>query len=308
MNILHLKYAVEVEKTRSISKAAENLLMGQPNLSRAIKELEESIGITLFNRTSKGMSPTPQGEEFLKHAKKILAQIYELEAMYENRKSTKQRFSISVPRASYITCAFIEFVKGIDTEKQAEIYYRETNSMCAINNILEANYNLGIIRYQTIFEEYFKAFFHERGLSRDIILEFSPRVVMSKNHPLANKDDIKLSDLSRYIEIAHADPYVPFLPLADAKKAELSEYVDKRIFVFERGSQFELLSSMTDTFMWVSPIPEHLLDIYGLVQRVCLENNKIYKDVLVYRKDYYFSNLDKKFLNHLENSKSSISK
>ena len=48
MNILHLKYAVEVAKTKSISKAAENLYMGQPNLSRAIKELEESLGITIF--------------------------------------------------------------------------------------------------------------------------------------------------------------------------------------------------------------------------------------------------------------------
>ncbi|MCD7775574.1 MAG: LysR family transcriptional regulator, partial [Clostridiales bacterium] len=40
MNILHLKYAVEIEKTKSISKAAENLFMAPPNLSRAIKELE----------------------------------------------------------------------------------------------------------------------------------------------------------------------------------------------------------------------------------------------------------------------------
>ena len=45
MNILHLKYAVEISRTKSISKAAENLYMGQPNLSRAIKELEEKNGI-----------------------------------------------------------------------------------------------------------------------------------------------------------------------------------------------------------------------------------------------------------------------
>lgn len=45
MNIAHLKYAVEVEKTASITKAAENLFMGQPNLSRGIKELEETLGV-----------------------------------------------------------------------------------------------------------------------------------------------------------------------------------------------------------------------------------------------------------------------
>ena len=72
MNLMHLKYAVEVEKTRSISKAAENLFMSQPNLSRAIKELEETLGITIFKRTSKGMSLTPQGEEFMQYARKII--------------------------------------------------------------------------------------------------------------------------------------------------------------------------------------------------------------------------------------------
>ena len=59
MNILHLKYAVEVAKTKSISKAAENLYMGQPNLSRAIKELEESLGIVIFERNTKGITVTP---------------------------------------------------------------------------------------------------------------------------------------------------------------------------------------------------------------------------------------------------------
>ena len=62
MNILHLKYAVEVAKTKSISKAAENLYMGQPNLSRAIKELEESLGIIIFERNTKGITVTPDGE------------------------------------------------------------------------------------------------------------------------------------------------------------------------------------------------------------------------------------------------------
>ncbi|MDE7194471.1 MAG: LysR family transcriptional regulator, partial [Oscillospiraceae bacterium] len=84
MNILHLKYAVEVEKTRSISKAAENLYMGQPNLSRAIKELEESLGITVFKRTTKGISITPDGEEFLRRARRIVSQVEEMEDIYRN--------------------------------------------------------------------------------------------------------------------------------------------------------------------------------------------------------------------------------
>ncbi len=64
MNLLHLKYAAEVSKTKSISKAAENLFMGQPNLSRAIRELEESLGIVIFERSTKGISVTEAGAEF----------------------------------------------------------------------------------------------------------------------------------------------------------------------------------------------------------------------------------------------------
>lgn len=53
MNLQHLKYVVEVEKTGSITQAAQNLYMGQPNLSKAIRELEKNLGIVLFKRTSK---------------------------------------------------------------------------------------------------------------------------------------------------------------------------------------------------------------------------------------------------------------
>lgn len=58
MNLTHLRYALEVERTRSITKAAQNLYMGQPNLSKAIKELEGEIGIPIFSRTSKGVGVT----------------------------------------------------------------------------------------------------------------------------------------------------------------------------------------------------------------------------------------------------------
>ena len=71
MNILHMKYAVEISKTGSINKAAEVLYVAQPNLSRAIKELEADLGITIFDRSAKGMVPTIEGREFLSYAKQI---------------------------------------------------------------------------------------------------------------------------------------------------------------------------------------------------------------------------------------------
>ena len=60
MNLLHMKYALEVAKAGSVNKAAEELLIAQPNLSRAIKELEQSLGIAIFDRSARecGSRPT----------------------------------------------------------------------------------------------------------------------------------------------------------------------------------------------------------------------------------------------------------
>ena len=79
MNVLHMKYAVEVARAGSINKAAEELYMAQPNLSRCIKELEADLGIAIFERSPKGMTLTPEGEGFIRYARKALDQIDEIE-------------------------------------------------------------------------------------------------------------------------------------------------------------------------------------------------------------------------------------
>ena len=296
MNILHLKYAVEIANTKSISRAAENLYMGQPNLSRAIRELEDNLGITIFNRTTKGITITPEGEEFLQYAKRIINQVDEVEDIYKNRKMPKQRFSACVPRASYISYAFSEFAKNIKTDIPADIFYKETNSWRTVNNVVKGEYNLGIVRFQNTFEKYYRAMFEEKHLSAELVTDFKYRLLMSAEHPLAKAETIKCKDLSPYIEITHADPYVPSLPLVDVKKEELSRYVDKHVYIFERGSQFRLLESVPTMFMWVSPIPEDLYGKYGLVERECADNEKVYRDVLIYRNGYRLTELDRMFI------------
>lgn len=304
MNLLHLKYAVEIAKTKSISRAAENLYMGQPNLSRAIKELEESLNITIFQRNTKGITITPEGEEFLHYARRILNQVEEVEAIYNDSHKPKQRFSVCAPRASYISYAFAEFSKRINTDIPAEIFYKETNSLRTINNIVKGDYNLGIVRYQVGFEKYFKSLFKEKKLVAETISDFKYVLLMSKNHPLAGRESVKTADLSPYIEVSHADPYVPSLPMIDVKKEELSQHVDKHIFVFERSSQFELLENVPSTFMWVSPLPQEVKEKHGLVVKKCTDaNEKIYKDVLIYRNGYKLSDLDNKFIEQVRLAK-----
>ena len=302
MNILHMKYAVEVAKAGSLNKAAETLLIAAPNVSRSIKDLEADIGISIFERTTKGMELTPEGEEFINYAKGILNQIDEVESFYKKGSVKKQRFSISVPRACYISEAFSQFSKSLSKEA-AEIFYKETNSQRTIRNILEHDYKLGIIRYAENYDKYFKSMLEEKGFCYELVTEFTYSLIMSADSPLAKKEEITFDDLADYIEIAHADPYVPSMPLSKVVKEELPDNVDRRIFIFERASQFDLLSNNPETFMWVSPAPESLLKRYNLIQKKCIDNKKIYKDVLIYKNGYKLSKLDRQFITELCESK-----
>ncbi|MDY3846605.1 MAG: LysR family transcriptional regulator [Eubacteriales bacterium] len=298
MNLMYMKYAVEIAACGSLNQAAKKLYIGQPNLSRAIRELEASLGVTIFERSAKGMEITPDGEVFLKYARSILSQVDTVENIFKKGMVNKKRFSISVPRASYISEAFSEFSKCTKKGDEVEMFYKETNSMRAIKNILQEDYKLGIIRYAKNYDRYYKEMLEQKGLTYEIITEFHYVLIMSEKSPLAKKEHIAMSDLAEYTEIAHADPYVPSLPVSAVKKEELPES-ERCIFVFERASQFELLSSNTDTFMWVSPVPPKVLERYGLVMRVCDDNKKVYRDVMIKRSDYKLSELDNKFIYEL---------
>lgn len=299
MNLMHLKYAVEVAETGSINKAAEKLYIGQPNLSRAIKELEATLGIAVFERCPKGMIPTAEGETFLKYAKTILKQVDEVEGMFKNGNIQKKRFSLSAPRASYVADAFARFSNALINESDVEVLYKETNSSRTLKNVQQDDYKLGIIRYAEDYDMHYKNLLDDKDFEYEVITTFSYELLVSEESELAKKENISFGDLHDYIEIAHADPFVPSLSSAQVKKYELSDDIRKRIFVFERASQFEILSQNPDTFMWVSHIPESLLKRYGLIQKKCKENTKIYKDVLIRKKGYKLTELDSLFITEL---------
>lgn len=303
MNIVYLKYAVTVAKAGSLSKASEELFIAQPNLSRAIKELEKDLGITIFDRNSKGVTLTPDGERLISYGKKILKEIDDVERQFKGENENKSVFSISVPRASYIGNAFANFTVNLPDSERYELYYKETNNQRILSNVLEKGYKCGIIRYALNYDKYFKQTFTSKNLAFEVITEFTYVLVVNNSSPLLKKDSVTFDDLKSYTEIAHADPYAPSVQLSDVKKEELPDNITKRIFVFERASQFEILSANPNTFMWVSPIPKETLDRYNLSQVVCEENKKIYKDVLIYPKNYKLSKLDKEFITELCRSK-----
>ena len=116
MNTTYLNYALEIERVGSISQAAQNLYMAQPNLSKAIRELEKELGFTIFKRTAKGVRPTEAGTEFLYHARQIMEQVGAVERISQRIGTDKLKYKISIPRGSYIVDGFTSFLSELELE------------------------------------------------------------------------------------------------------------------------------------------------------------------------------------------------
>ncbi len=295
MNLLHMKYAVVIAEKKSINRAAEVLFVGQSALSRSVKELESSLGVTLFERSAKGMFLTPEGEVFIQHAKSLLEQVDALETMFLTGRKTR-RFSVCVPRASYIAHAFTNFTCRLPADMHTELTYKETNALRTIQNLLTDEYKLGIVRYASQFDTHFKSMLEEKNFNYELIAEYSHVIVLSAESPLAKKDDILPQDLREYTQIVYSDLYVPSVPLSLLKKEELPDPTTNKICVFERASQFNLLSHNPATYLFASPIPPELLSQYHLVQKRCPSLSRMYRDVLVHRRDYALTELDRLFI------------
>lgn len=306
MNTQHLRYAVEVERTGSIRQAAENLYMGQPNLSKAIRELESNLGVTLFKRSPRGVTITPDGTVFLRYARAILDKMDEVEALYRPQNARRQRFSIAVPRASYIALAFARFAAALDLAEEIDLNYKETNSLRTIHSVLDGEYSLGIIRFQESFAQGFWQYLRDKGMAHEELWSFEYVALMSAQHPLAGAETLRHRDLREHVELVHGDLSVPFLSDEDGAPPAASP-AKRQIRVYERGGQFDLLVHIPSSYMWVSPMPQEILKRHGLVQRPCADMRQHYKDVLVYPEGRRFSEMDKAFLAQLHRVRDEIS-
>ena len=301
MNTLYLKYVLEIEKAGSISQAAQNLFMAQPNLSKAVKDLESELGYSIFKRTPSGVTVTERGNEFLFHARKMVEHISEIEKLSRRAGADSIQFKISIPRGSYIASGVTAFVGELPIASGLDVTINETNTLRTISNVADRGYNMGIIRYNVADEEAFHSRLKNHKLESETLWEFEYVLVMSRNHPLAEKEKIFAEDLQEYIKITHAD--IENQHEQEHLNGLQTNRPEKTIYVYERGSQFDLLANVSTTYMWVSPIPESVLEKNGLVQRVCADQNNRYKDVLIYRQDYKLGAFDKLFQKKIYESK-----
>ncbi len=303
MNTLLFKYVLEVEKSRSISQAAENLFMAQPNLSKAIREVEETLGFPVFRRTPKGVIPTAQGQEFLTIARNIVAQLEKIEAIAVGGEQPRRSLRISIPRASYIADGFIRFAREHDREDALELQVQETNAMQTIASIASGLCSMGVIRYRPENEHYFLDYLADKGLAHEPVWESDYRLLFSARHPLASAGEIQEHALLPFTEIVHGDETVPYV----TSERPLPPTESRRfVSLCERANQFELLMQLDNTYMWVSPVPEPTLERCHLVQRRCAGHTRRFRDELVYPVGYTFTAMERAFVDKLFEAKNAV--
>lgn len=237
MTLQQLKYVVTVADKGTISEAAKELFISQPSLTNAIKELENEMQITIFNRTNKGIIVSNAGDEFLAYARQVLEQANLLEERYLNVKKQSARFSVSAQHYSFAVNAFVDVIREFGGS-QYDFTLRETQTNEIIEDVSRLKSEIGILYTSVKNEEVIQKLIRQNSLEFEELFVAKPHVFISSKHPLAEREQITLQELDEY-------PYLSF-EQGDYNSFYFSEEIlstidrNKNIKVRDRATLFNL--------------------------------------------------------------------
>ena len=197
MTLQQMHYALTVADCGSMNKAAQELFIVQPTLTRAIRELEEEVGYPLFQRSTRGITPTREGQELLTGIRQLYQSYEAFLDRYVEREGGKKKFGVSTQHYSFAVKAFVEMVRHYDTGRFA-FSLRETQTRKVIYDVGQLKSEVGIL-YRNSFNQ--KAI---DKLLRENDLEFHPLILCQafvylwKGHPLAREASISAAQLEPY--------------------------------------------------------------------------------------------------------------
>ena len=238
MTLQQLKYVTTIANIGSISEAAKRLFVSQPSLTKAIKELEKEMGITIFDRTNKGITVSKEGERFLGYARQVLEQAALLEEQYKSQSGGKKQFSVSTQHYSFAVNAFVELLKGAEID-QYDVSLRETQTYEIIDDVAHMKSEIGLLYYNDFNRPVLEKLIHTNELTFTELFTAHPHIFIGKTHPLAHKEVVSMDELEKY-------PYISF-EQGDHNSFYFSEEIfstvvrPKHIRVRDRASLFSLL-------------------------------------------------------------------
>ena len=237
MTLQQLRYVVMVADTGTITEAANKLYISQPSLTNAIHELEKEMGINIFNRSNKGISPSIEGEVFLGYARQVLEQAKVLEDKYKGDDGGKKSFCVSTQHYSFAVNAFVDLIKRYGQDEY-DFSIRETQTYEIIEDVSKLKSEIGILYTSSQNETIIMKLIRQNDLKFDELFVARPHVFISSRHPLADREVLTLEDLEDY-------PYLSF-EQGDYNSFYFSEEIlstldrNKNIKVRDRATLFNL--------------------------------------------------------------------
>ncbi|MCQ2240864.1 LysR family transcriptional regulator [Treponema sp.] len=199
MTLQQLKYIIGVSETGSINKAAECLYVSQPSLTAAIKDVEHEFSITIFNRSSKGITLTTEGKEFIQYARQVYAQYENLVDRFgdENKNKRKKHFAVSTQHYSFAVKSFVEMVKKFDTSEY-EFAINETRTLAIVEDVATGRSEIGILFLSDFNRKAMSKLLNSNELVFEKLITCDAYVYLWKKHPLAKEKSISFEQLKDY--------------------------------------------------------------------------------------------------------------
>ena len=191
MTLQQLKYVTTVAQTGTISDAAKKLFISQPSLTKAVRELEKEMGITIFERTNRGIVISKEGETFLGYARQVLEQAALLEETYKKKAGRKQEFSVSTQHYSFAVNAFVELIERYGSEKY-DFCLRETQTYEIIEDVAQMKSEIGILYLNDFNRTVLEKLLKEHDLVFTELFVAKPHIFVITKNPLAGKKSVTI--------------------------------------------------------------------------------------------------------------------
>ena len=202
MTLAQLRYIIEVAAEGAVSRAAEKLFITQPSLTASIKELEKEFGISIFQRTNKGVILTPDGEEFLGYARQVVAQTELMNERYKGAAPVRHQFCVSAQHYSFAVEAFVDLLKNYGGDEY-DFRIRETQTYEIIEDVAHLKSEVGVLYLNKFNETVLRRAFREHDLKFERLFIARPHVFVGADNPLAGRASVSLSDLAPFPRLSY---------------------------------------------------------------------------------------------------------
>ncbi len=197
MKLQQLRYVVKVAECGSITEASRRLFVSQPSVTASIRDLENEMGVHIFERTNKGVIVSEEGETFLGYARQVLDQADLLEGKYKGTSEQVPHFSVSCQHYSFAVNAFVDVIREFDAARY-DFTLREEQTHEIIEDVAHMKSELGILYLSEHNREVIERTLAANELVFEGLFCATPHVFVCSDHPLAGRSSVTLGDLEDY--------------------------------------------------------------------------------------------------------------